>query len=284
MTDYVVPPMLSWQEFIDAAKAPETIRGGARTWDDEWASVSWDEALRLAVDGWPLALREADVTVAALRERAGLGVSAITLEPTWDVTGSEVDIGVYLAGVPECMVDAVPRRTSRRGRVVTFLVPAAYSNYASHEEVENRGLALATLSTAIIEAGHSVEVWSGWAGWTGENLEDRYSGVAKVITAGEPFDVGRLIFAVAHPAMCRRLWHSVWDAQPAAVARQMEESNYSRPPFECRPEDLPDGIADPYVFPFLQPDDPQWTSLDNAMSWCHEMFADLGLIEQAVLH
>ncbi|KJK46638.1 hypothetical protein UK23_23015 [Lentzea aerocolonigenes] len=57
-----------------------------------------------------------------------------------------------------------------------------------------RGLALATLRTAIIDAGHSVEVWSGFA--------------------GEPPDLGRLIFAVAHPVMLRQLWFGVRDAQP----------------------------------------------------------------------
>lgn len=284
MTDYVVPPMLSWQEFIDAARAEATIEGGARSYSPEWAGGTWEEAMRLAVDGWPLALREAQVSVAALREQAGIDRSVTTLEPTWDVTGSEVDVGAYLAGVPECMVDAVPRQTSTRGRVVTFVVPAAYSNKASHTSILDRGIALATLSTAIIEAGHSVEIWSGWACMMGDGWADRYSAVARVISAGEPFDAGRLIFAVAHPAMCRRLWFSVWDAQDPLIAGPLSDQDYGTTPFECWAEDLPGDIADPYIFPVLTPDDPQWTELDVAMSWCHEMFADLGLIEQAVTH
>ena len=43
-------------------------------------------------------------------------------------------------------------------------------------------------------------------------------------------------------------------------------------------EDLPAGITDPYVFPYLEPGDIQWASLDSAMDWCHRMFAELGLI------
>jgi hypothetical protein len=276
VSDLALPPLRSWHDFLDAARAPETIHGSGRHGGDDWCGGSWDEALRLAVDGWSLALREADVSVGALRERAGLGVSAITLEPTWDVTGSEVDIGAYLAGVPECMVDAVPRRTSTRGRVVTFVVPATYLSTTPHVLVRNRGIALATLCAAIIGAGHSVEIWSGWSCMVGR---DRHTAMARVISAGEPLDVGRLVFAVAHPLMCRRLWFAVWDAQPRPLARRMNADNYGAPPYHCRPSDLPTEITDPYVFPYLRPDDPQWTDLDTALDWCHRTFVELGLLD-----
>jgi len=271
-----LPHLASWQEFLDAARAPETIVGGARHSDPEWAGGTWDDALRLAVDGWQVPLRDAMVSVGALRARAGLG-GVMTLEPSWDVTGSEVDVGAYLAGVPECMVDAVPRQTSTRGRVVTFLVPANYSNDVPHEQIHNRGIALATLSTAIIDAGHSVEIWSGWGNHIGDV---RLTTAAKVITAGEPLDVGRLIFAVAHPLMLRRLWFAVWDAQEPDLAQWVWDDLYGGAPRYCLPADLPTEVTDPYVFPHLEPDDPQWTDLDSALDWCHDMFVDLGLIER----
>ncbi len=274
--DVALVALLSWHDFLDAARAPETIHGSGRHGADGWCGGSWSEALRLAVDGWPLALHEADVTVGALRERAGIGSWATTLEPTWDVTGSEVDVGAYLAGVPECMVDAVPRRTSTRGRVVTFVVPATYLNTTPHELVRNRGIALATLCAAIIGAGHSVEIWSGWSCMVGP---DRHTAMARVISAGEPLDVGRLVFAVAHPLMCRRLWFAVWDAQERALARRMNADNYGAPPYHCLPSDLPGEVTDPYIFPYLRPDDPQWTDLDAASHWCHETFVDLGLLD-----
>jgi hypothetical protein len=279
MTAYALPPMMSWHEFLQAARQPETVDGGSgRHGSTEWAGAGWDEAMHLAVDGWPLALHEADVTVGALRERAGLK-SVITLEPTWDVTGSEVDVGAYLTGVPECMVDAVPRQTSTRGRVVSFLIPAGYSHETPHASIRNRGLALATLCTAIIDAGHSVEIWSGDTGMVGEDHTQRYSAVAKVISSGEPLDVGRLIFAAAHPAMCRRLWFSVWDATDAQLSMLIRDTRYGYPPYSCDATDLPPEVTDPYVFPYLQPNDPQWTDLGTALDWCRQMFADLGLLQ-----
>ncbi|GAA4030379.1 hypothetical protein GCM10022247_64330 [Allokutzneria multivorans] len=278
MSGFVLAPMLSWQEFLDAATAPpSTSRGKARDFATEWAGATWEEAVRLGRDGWAVALQEADITVGQLRERAGLGSTITVLEPSWDVTGSEVDVGAYLAGVPECMVDAVPRQVSRRGKVITFVIPMSYSSKVRHECIVNRGLALATLCAAIIEAGHSVEIWSGDAGLV--NPGTRYRAMVRVISAGEPLDVGRLIFATAHPAMCRRLALGLWDAQPPEIALAMRGAEYGWPPFECQAEDLPEGITDPYVFPYLSEDDTQWNDLETALDWCHRMFADLGLIE-----
>jgi hypothetical protein len=232
------------------------------------------------VDGWPLALELADVTVGQLRETAGLSSTVTVLDPVWDVTGAEVDVGVYLSGVPECMVDAMPREVSARGKVITFVIPAGYVNTVEHDVIINRGLALATLCTAIIDAGHSVEIWSGFTGrLTLPKAELRFRSLARVISAGEPLDIGRLIFAVAHPAMLRRLWFGVWDAQPPEVAAAMRDDRYGHGPYDCRAADLPSDITDPYVFPFLKENDPQWADLDTALSWSRTMFGELGLIQ-----
>jgi hypothetical protein len=279
MRSLMLPPMLSWREFLDVATAPPSIADAdSRRTDVEWQGASWEETIRLAVDGWPLALDEADVTVGELRESAGLSHSVTVLEPTWDVTGSEVDVGAYLAGVPECMVDAVPRQISRRGKVITFLVPAVYSHRVEHHVIINRGLALATLCAAIIDAGHSVEIWSGWAAILRQSGQ-RFGAVARVIAAGEPFDVGRLIFAVAHPAMLRRLWFGIWDGQPAELAAAIRTEAYGNPPYACEPTDLPAEITEPYVFPYLTEEDRQWDDLPTALSWGRRMFGDLGLIQ-----
>lgn len=277
-----LPPLLSWREFLDAATAPMSIPNGySRRKDARWPGASWEESIQLAIDGWPLALDEADVTVAELRESAGLSRNVTVLEPTWDVTGAEVDIGAYLAGVPECMIDAVPREISRRGKVITFVVPAGYSHFVKHDVIINRGLALATLCAAIIDAGHSVEIWSEFAGWlTHHRIRQRFRSATRVIEAGEPFDVGRLIFAVAHPAMLRRLWMGVWDAQPAEVASAMKRNAYGHPPYTCEAEDLPAEITDPYVFPFLSAEDEQWHDLPTALSWSRDMFRELGLVHE----
>ncbi|MET9558018.1 hypothetical protein [Streptomyces sp. NPDC006645] len=281
-TVHALPPMWSWQEFVDRVHAPDTIDDGDGRHppgDSEWAGASWAEALRLAEDGWTTVLPDVDAEVAELRERAGEEVLTTALVPTWDVTGSEVDVGAYLSGAPECMVDSVPQRISARGRVVTFLVPAGYVNTTPHSVIYHRGVALAALCSSIIAAGHSVEIWSGFCAYVSDT--DRYAAVARVISPAEPLDMGRLMFVMAHPAMLRRLWFAVWDSAPRAVARRMHDSRYGTPPNTCYPEDLPTGITEPYILPHLSPEDRQWESVDSALSWCREMFTGLGLLRAA---
>lgn len=277
-TVHKLPPMWSWQEFVDRARAPDTISYGAgrAIRSGGWAGATWEEALRLATDGWSALLPAVDAEVAELRERIADLALATTLAPAWDVTGSEVDIGAYLSGVPECMVDAVPQQVSTRGRVVTFVIPAGYVHTTPHAAVHHRGVALAALCSAIVEAGHSVEVWSGLCTYV--SMVDRHVGMARVISAAEPLDMGRLMFAVAHPAMLRRLWLAVWDSAPQAVARRMYRHNYGYAPQTCYQEDLPGQITEPYILPYLSPDDPQWRTAKSALNWCLDTFASLGLV------
>ncbi|UED86220.1 DUF7192 family protein [Streptomyces profundus] len=271
-----LPPIWSWGEFLELAAGPTWLPDGhSRKKDDEWAGGGFAEALRLATDGWVRALPETDVSIATLRERTGQRVRTTVLEPRWDVTGSEVDIAAYLAGEPECMIDAVPQVTTTVGRVVTLLVPAVCAATTPNAYIQHRGLALAALCSAIVGAGHSVEVWSGWASNPGG---ERHLAVARVISPSEPLDLGRLIFAMAHPAMLRRLWFAVWDVQPEPIARTMVDANYGQLPFTCYPDDLPDGVENAYVLPYLDKTEDQWETLESALAWCQDMFVDLGLV------
>lgn len=282
-TTSTIPAMWSWQEFIDRASAPETIpRGSGRHSDSGWAGASWDDALALATNGWTLSVPEVDVAVAALRGGLRDRVSALSLTPVWEVTGSEVDVAAYLSGVPECMIDCEPRQLSSQGRVVTFLIPATYSHTVPHDHVINRGVALTALCSTIITAAHSVEVWSGYAcslppRRPGDRV-GRYCAVARVISAGEPLDVARLMFAMAHPAMLRRLWFGVWDSAQRCIAEHMSLNRYGAPEYDYAVNDLPGEMTDAYVLLSLIEDQPQWRSSDTALAWCMTTFAGLGLI------
>ncbi|MDQ3052288.1 MAG: hypothetical protein M3R66_00190 [Actinomycetota bacterium] len=278
MNANTIPDIWSWREFIERATMPDTTsHGSGRGARTSWAGASWDEAVELGTSGWTERVPDVDVAVADLRARDRVAVPATGLAPVAGVTGSEVDVAAYLSGIPECMIDVEPRQMSTQGKVVTFLVPATYSNSADHQSIINRGLALVALCSAIVTAGHSVEVWSGYACSIPPVRSCRYSAIARVITAGEPLDSGRLMFAMAHPAMLRRLWFGVWDSAERRIAERMPP-HYGFAPFDCEPADLPDDITDAYVFPYLVAGDPQWSSWDTAIEWCQLMFADLGLL------
>lgn len=270
--------MRSWQEFVDRAAAPATGPWGRSRMDrTEWAGAGWLEALRLARDGWTERVPEAELAVAGLHDRTRREVLTAGLHRVAGVSGSEVDVAAYLAGVPECMADTEMRQVSTHGRVVAFLVPATYSCAVDRTAIVHRGMALCALCAAVVGAGHSVEVWSGYAsGIPGGH--GRYHAVANVISPGEPFDPARLLFATAHPAMLRRLWFGVWDSAPPEIARLMGCGGYGEPPYDCRLSDLPDDVTDAYVFPHLA-EEPRWRTWDTALAWSLATFRDLGLLD-----
>lgn len=85
---------------------------------------------------------------------------------------------------------------------------------------------------------HRVEVWSGEACWVSPRqagqVADRFAAATRVISAGEPLDLGRVTFALGHPAMLRRLWFGVWDsAEPAIAERKRGTGGYGSPPYGC---------------------------------------------------
>jgi hypothetical protein len=64
-----------------------------------------DAAFRLARDGWQSKQDEAiNIAEEAIRE-IETEMDIDRWEPVWDVTGGAVDIGQYLAGEPECMME-----------------------------------------------------------------------------------------------------------------------------------------------------------------------------------
>ncbi|GAA1312149.1 hypothetical protein GCM10009634_79890 [Saccharothrix xinjiangensis] len=90
--------------------------------------------------------------------------------------------------MPECTANAAPRRVSRRGGVITFLVPSSYSHRIAHDAIINRGPAPAVPCTAIADAGHSVEIRSEDAGILPlPTRPQRCCGVAQVISARGAF-------------------------------------------------------------------------------------------------
>lgn len=141
--------------------------------------------------------------------------------------------------------------------MVTFVVPMAYAHTVPTTCVINRGLALAALCVAIVDSGHSVEIWSGCTAYVRSST--RFRAMVKVLAAGEPLDLGRLAFAVAHPGMLRRLAFGLWDGQPPAVARTVAGAAYGHAPFDCRDTDLPAEARGAYLFPYLSSADTQWT-------------------------
>src|SRR6266566_2279928 len=148
----------SLAEFAAAAQRRATNRTGCKDRSDsDWTlGASFADAVRMAGEGWTEQLDSA----------LGLAESAIETadkehmtdsfnQPVWDVTGAQVDIGAFLAGTPECMIDYPLTETSKVGRVITLIASISVSASVSADTIARRGRVITALALALSRLGHA---------------------------------------------------------------------------------------------------------------------------------
>lgn len=209
-----------YSEFVDAAEAranraaPSHSRG-----DGKWAGgCDFKAALGYARDGWQAEIAAAEALSAHVADTVLADRLVETFEATWDVAGAEVDMSRYLSGTPECMIEAVPIRLSKRGRAVRLVVPYAYSAGIEPGLIRLRGAAILALVQCLRRAQHPLEIWAVEPITGGRG--GRYCVSVCVQHADEEVDEGRLMFALAHPAMLRRITFGYEEGEDAATRRR----------------------------------------------------------------
>ena len=167
---------------------------GANTWEqvDRWAAEGWEDGVKEATEISEEALRFIDAET-----------PVETFKADWDVTGCEVDVGTYLQGIPECMIEYEPVRVSRAGKVVTICVSASFSASMSVETLIRRAVCITGLVKALEERQHSTEIWL-------DNTVTTSNGYMRVMrclvkSAADSVPVAELAFQLGHPAVLRRV-------------------------------------------------------------------------------
>lgn len=159
--------------------------------------------------------REAERS-AEIRGGIAPGASVITeygLLPHYDVAGGEVDIGRFLAGEPEPMVEYVLAPVPRAGRVLRLQADIYQPWQIAAATIRTAGSAVVELADGLRGRGVGLEIVVT-AQLTAAATGSRYETGIVVQRPNEPFDVSRLAFAIAHPGMTRRLLFSIMEHEP----------------------------------------------------------------------
>lgn len=271
-----------WSEFVDQASKRTTTEPSddlaSRRPGDKWHGASWSEALNMArTDGYRDAIPEADRFSQAVSDTIITERLATTFEPVWEVTGSEVDMGRYLSGLPENMIEATPMRISRAGRAVRIAVPVAYRYNISADVIMRRGAAVMALVDVLARAQHPLEIWAGCAvAPTYRRIGLRGVTMVKVQEANAPLDMGRIMFALAHPTMLRRLIFSLQEQKSQTIRQRFgftSNGGYGMPQ-GLEPSDLPDDQGgNTIILPMLDNGQP-WDA-KSAVAWIEETLATI---------
>jgi hypothetical protein len=136
----------------------------------------------------------------------------VAFQTQFALTGAVVDVGRYLGGEPECMIDFVPEPSSRMGRVVKILVSGVASASIPTEHIVKRGVAVCALVDCIHKLGMGVEVYVETpVNDKGINSPSGsvFTSLVKIHSSEQMLDINNLMFAVCHPSMLRRIHFSI---------------------------------------------------------------------------
>lgn len=169
-------------------------------------------AVQMAKSGWPDGAAKARALLDKLDVPPIVDTHSATVN---DVTGSYVDVGEYVQGTPECMVDFKP--DTRPVRFVHVIVSGIFPWQLKGDNIMQRGVTIAAIVDALESRGIrcSVELLTRF----GARYEPgHYVDVSVCIKdTTQPLNLDVLTFAVAHPATFRRLLFAVGERQPEDI-------------------------------------------------------------------
>lgn len=198
----------SFDEFVaQSLVVPRNCRSSRRTNSPGFhGTANFEEAVSIARTGWPQGAARAVAIGASVSAAVRDVINANASSYAWDVAGQFIDIGRYLTGEPECFGTIVEDAEAIKKPVVKLVVNLSASACVSADTLVARGVAVVAAVDILEAAGRRVEVVAATAHHSySTQLEIRIP----VKSAGQPLDIDRLAFCLAHPSFYRRLIWSV---------------------------------------------------------------------------
>lgn len=206
----VIREWASMGAYVQTAKdAPTFYTKSKRGKIDFEGDESWGETIARADNGYVDVRPEVD----AMTDKISAHI-APTLQPAFemffDVSGGMVDVGRYLVGEPECMVETRLVEIAKPGRVVTILIHGGMLGSVSTADFIKRGVAIVALVESLERMQHSTEIWlEVSSSMDGEWDREILTHLIKLKDASDVLDVDSLMFAVAYPGRHRRISFAV---------------------------------------------------------------------------
>ncbi len=248
-------------------------------WSDVWAGGSHAQAFKMARDtGYESAVVEAEKIASEVDQTVAAELFSTTFSATYQCSGAEVDMGRYLSGEPECMIESEPIRISRQGRAVRLAVNVSFVNSIREDVVRKRGAAVLALVDILSRAQHPLEIWACIVPASGD-AKRRFVYSIKIQAANEPLDMGRVMYFLAHPTVFRRLGFSVidGDAKRDDTFSRRYLSGYGTfrggPENEIQAEDLGEEGGNTIILPLLK-DNNGW-DMAASIAWVKEELAKI---------
>jgi hypothetical protein len=245
---------------------------------NEWSGTkSFADAVGLAGTGWSEGLEK----VRRISEQIGhiAGCRALSPEMIHDVCGAWVDVGVFVSGEPECMLDVVMQEKEGVGKVLRITVEGFYSSSVGSNQIINRGAAAMALIDALENAGYSCEVIHSCAMQKAFNGECRWEADLMLKRSGEALDADRLSFALIHQAMFRRIYFALCEHEPLEIRREFGFGDYLGN-YGFPEESTLKDESQVYFETLCTDNQSKFSTVDSAAQWLREILDKYDLVEK----
>lgn len=217
--DLAIVRRFTLEEALQIAKRPAARTGCAsRDNSNEWAGGTYEWAVEAAEKGVPKDvphIRQFQKIVASVR-------TARRPRPSWDVAGSSVDVGRFMQGEPDSMIEVV--RGERPSPMVRIAVERAASAAVSVTDIRATGASVLAAISAMRTAGIPAEIWATFSvtpSWRsragGDNLPHNYGVWVKLQEAGRPINLGKLAYWTLQPSALRRICFCIEEHEPTNI-------------------------------------------------------------------
>ena len=272
----------TWGDWLDYVKGKSEMddysRASRQPDDNDWTKTkNWSEAIKLAEEGWEEGAKRIREVGMPIFDKLSQLIEKQHV--VYDVTGMELDVATYLKGVPECWMDfetKIERGVGVRHVKITYNYCASWC--VSSDVLVGRGAAVAALVELLELAGYRVELWAveatdpSWGGRGGAGSICRLRNQVLVKSSEQPLDLSRVAFALAHPAMLRRLAFSLMELQDKKTRDAAGVGGgYGMP---C---DIAKEVQGDLHFAHMHGSDSTWTDMKKTREW-----VALQLVEQGV--
>ena len=211
-------------EFMAQANSAKQRHTSVSTDRPEWfGTASLEQAIGLVQEGWDT---RPDLSKLSSDIESHTSSEVATLNLEHQVQGAYVDVGAYLEGVPECMVQFVEQPEPK---VVKLAFNISTSGSMSRDAFANRGAVTLAICNKLQMAGYSVEIIAYECCQNRVGSKHFVSWVLK--SSAQPFDEGSLAFWCCHPSALRRIHFLYCESMDEKVRREFDYNGggYSKP-------------------------------------------------------
>lgn len=215
----------SFEAFLDQVKRPghpsnprDSITGSYHFTH----TLSYEQALKLANDGWPEGLATMKSIAGDLKRLRGDQVERFDI--TYTESGDDVDVDRYISGEPENMAEYKPQYVPIVGRIIKMVVAINGNSGVTARQMFLRGAAAVRIADLLESAGLRSEIWIVDSDGRGQI----YSQTTVVVKRPEqPIELDLLAFMLANASVHRRFWFRLCEQYPPAEFQEYYGDTYS---------------------------------------------------------